>query len=186
MLLQGGDDALARDDAAQPPRAVQHRKLPLGGAEQEVGRRAALDCGPSVAKVVTIASRRQSPARDVARLHEPRFAGRGEEDEDRDEDEQRIAEQSEETEADCNHLADAGGELGRLNVAQAIASSARRTRPPSIGKAGMRLKRTSGRWPRQIVRRDRFRPLQLGELARDRCPCPKRAQPIEDGRNDQH
>ena len=68
--------ALARRTTPQPPRAVQHRKLLLAGAQEQVGRRAHVR-SPARASTATTASHARRPRvmSWAARLHEPRFAG---------------------------------------------------------------------------------------------------------------
>ena len=79
-------------------------------------------------------------ARHGAGRHDMRLRGSREIDEDRDEDQQRIAEQAEEAERRTRPIARSWRRFrSRAHNRAAIASSARNTRPPSIGKAGIKL-----------------------------------------------
>ena len=74
--------------------------------------------GVSVANCVIMAAP-TGTSRDIARIATSCASGGGREiDEDRDEDQQRIAEQAEEAEAERDHLADRGRDLGRAHIAE--------------------------------------------------------------------
>ena len=141
--LHGADHGVAGEEAAQPPAAVDHREFVLRGADQGVGggleRRLRPERLEGADHRLVDATRRAASIRPTS----PASLGGGEIDEDGDEDEDGVAaDQADEAEGEGEALADARGDLGRPRRPRRKASSARSTRPPSIGKAGIRLKST--------------------------------------------
>ena len=98
-------------------------------------------------------------ARRASAATAPGLGAGADPDEGGDQDQEGVAHQPEDAEADGEHLADAGGGAGGAHPVHAQArAAARSTRPPSIGKAGRRLKSAEHQVGREQRRQEPSRP----------------------------
>ena len=137
------DHGVTGNEAAQLAGPVHDGEFVLGGPQQQPGGITDRRLRSERFKMRNHGFRDAEVSRHILEAYHLRFRRRREIDEDRDEDEQRVAaDQSDESEHEGERLADPRGDVRRCVRGYQSASTARRTRPPSIGKAGMRLNST--------------------------------------------